>query len=233
MIVAVAGMQRSGSTFSFNVVREILGRRGSISIVSTNSMMDALSVSNISENLVIKTHAPDDLMNSLIVKGAVKCVCTYRKPEDAIASWIDVFGFSMEQSIQAIENWLKWHSSMKVHCENIAYIDIEERTFAMIFKIGRALVPDLSLLEVIRIWLKYRKSRVKIETDNMSINDKSIIDMGFSYYNGNNYFHRHHIRSVQPLSAEAALSNEAITFIRDRLIGFVDEAGNYDPKYLI
>jgi hypothetical protein len=229
MIVVVAGMQRSGSTFSFNVVREILHNRGRVSIISTNSMIDALTASNTSENLIIKTHSPDDLMNTLIAKGAVKCICTYRKPEDAIASWSEVFGFPFEQSIQTILDWLKWHSTMKTYCVNCSYYDIEERTLLAILRIGRSLVFDMSFLEAIRIWLKYRKSKIKIQTDNMSIDDRSTINVGFTYYNNNNFFHRRHIRSAQTLSAETTFDTGDIAIIRDRLVGFVDETGNYNP----
>jgi hypothetical protein len=43
MIVLVAGMQRSGSTFSFNVVKEILQKRGDIRLVVSSSVFDELN----------------------------------------------------------------------------------------------------------------------------------------------------------------------------------------------
>lgn len=55
MIVAVGGMYRSGSTFSFNIIREILSSFGSVVTLSDNSLPNELVTQ---EHLIIKVGYP-------------------------------------------------------------------------------------------------------------------------------------------------------------------------------
>ncbi|MFZ1317752.1 MAG: hypothetical protein WAQ56_00305, partial [Candidatus Nitrotoga sp.] len=71
MIAIIAGMQRSGSTFSFNVVRKLLEARGGVTVFSTDAFDEALDASMDSSNLIIKTHAPDHLTNLLLKKNVL------------------------------------------------------------------------------------------------------------------------------------------------------------------
>lgn len=227
MIVVIAGMQRSGSTFSFNVARELLQSRGSVAIVSTNSLEEAFSVGRNAEHLIIKTHAPDEKVNSLIATGEFKCVCTIRKPEDAIASWMSVFSFQLEESVAIITKWLAWHRSMHRHVLNISYEDIDRQPLLAILQIGNALVPDLSLIEVLHIWWRYRKKRIKKEMDHLAIDNGAITNIGFSFYDSRTFFHRRHISSLKSISAEQQLSAAELRFIRDQIRAYIDSQGNY------
>lgn len=229
MIIVIAGMQRSGSTFSFNVVREILESRGSVKVVSTNSLLEALDSDLNSDHLIIKTHAPDELMNILIAKKAIKCVCTYRKPEDAVVSWMKVFGFSLDESVRTIASWLEWHSLMCRNVFNLPYGDIDKWPLLAIYRIGKALVGGLSWLEVIRIWRRYRKKIVKIETEHLPESGASISNIGFSYYDTQTFFHRRHISSMESIPADQQLTYEELMQVRYGLRNYTDSLGNYLP----
>ncbi|BBJ22920.1 hypothetical protein [Candidatus Nitrotoga sp. AM1P] len=227
MIAIIAGMQRSGSTFSFNVARELLEARGGVSVFSTNAFDEALDASMNSNNLIIKTHAPDHFTNLLLKKNALPCICTIRKPEDAIASWMRTFEFSLEESVAAYEGWLAWHRQMSKHVLNIDYDEIERTPLLAVLKIGRYLLRDMKINEIIQIWWQFRKSTVYKKTQGLQRETHEIVDMGFSYYDKRTFFHRRHVSSLEMTSAHEFLTQQQIAFVRQELKEYVDVAGNY------
>lgn len=228
MIVIIAGMQRSGSTFSFNVAREILDARGGVAIASTDSIEDALGESGVLSNAIVKSHAPDHLTNLFLKKKALKCICTIRKPEDAIASWTRIFGFSLENALAAYKEWLSWHRRMSKFALNISYDEIEKAPLLSVLKIGRYLVNDISIIEVVRIWWRFRKSAVYKATQNLDKNSTNTVDVGFSYYDKKTFFHRKHVSSLKAIHADQVFLPEQIALIHRELSEYVDENGNYN-----
>ena len=137
MIVAIAGMYRSGSTFSFNIAREILGNTGDVIAVSDNSLPPGFAGN--AGHLVMKTHAPDSQLTALIAGQAISCICTYRKPEDAVASWVRTFGGTPEAGVAIVESWLAWHVQVSDRVLNISYEQIESDPLGVIGRIQRYL----------------------------------------------------------------------------------------------
>lgn len=227
MIVVVAGMQRSGSTFSYNVARELLDKRGGVSNFASVSLNEALLVSTCTKHTIIKTHSPDELVNSLLRKDGLPCICSIRKPEDAIASWVNVFGFSIEESLVTYKEWLIWHQSMSKHMLNLRYEEIDQFSFLAIRKISRYLLNEWGVIEAGKIWQEYRKSSVDKQTKKLQKNDEDSTDIGFSYYNNSTFFHRNHISSLKSRPAKDSLSMEQVGFIRSELKQFIDNDGNY------
>lgn len=227
MIAVIAGMQRSGSTFSFNVARELLAARGGVSAFSTNSIEEALCAPGSGSNLIIKTHAPDRLTNLLLEKNALPCICTIRKPEDAVASWARTFGFSLEESVETYKEWLAWHRRMSGHVLNIGYDEIERMPLLAILKVGRYLIRDMEHHEAIRIWWRYRKSAVYKKTRALQRDAHAVADIGFSYYDKETFFHRRHVSSLEKIPVSETLTREQIAFVRRELREHVDAAGNY------
>lgn len=225
MIVVVAGMQRSGSTFSYNVARELLDTRGGVATFATNSLMEALSASSKKRHVIIKTHSPDDLINNLLKKDGLPCLCTVRKPEDAIASWMHVFGFSLQESVATYRQWLIWHQSMFPHMLNLRYEEIDRFPFLAIRKISRYLVHDCGLDETVRIWWGNRKSTVYTQTK--QIQGEDAVDGGFTHYNKRTFYHRRHISSLISRTAWECLPKEQVQSIRGELREFLDKNGNY------
>jgi hypothetical protein len=225
VIVIVAGMQRSGSTFSYNVVRELLDARGGVSTSSSNSINDVLSESDGPINAIVKSHSPDALINALLNKRGIPCVCTVRKPEDAIASWMNVFGFSLEDSVATYEQWLSWHQKMHKNMLNIKYEDIDRYPWLAIRKISKYLFGKWDAFEVQKIWLNNKKKTVYKKTSRMEVSDS--VDIGFSFYNKVNFYHRRHISSLRSKDASELLSQDQICFIRSNLNRYLDKNGAY------
>ena len=228
MILVVAGMQRSGSTFSYNVAREILQPRGGVTTLATNSFEDVIALSSTTEHFIIKTHEPDMLTSQLLEKNALPCICTIRKPEDAILSWMTVFGFSLENTLEIFTNWLKWHQGLSNHLLNIKYENIDTKPILVIWKIGQYLVRDFGLCEAVKIWRKYRKASVYRETQHLEQKNGNTIDIGFSYYDQHTFFHRRHISSLSNVVAEHTLSKKDLEKIRYTLREFINDKGCYE-----
>lgn len=227
MIVVVAGMQRSGSTFSFNVVREILLRRGHVENYASNALPAQVRNVDGFKHAVIKTHEPDDELTEMIVSGKIPCVCTIRKPEDAIASWVRVFGFSIDESIAAYISWLRWHKTVRQHVLNIRYEEVDKFPILSIFKISQYLVGGANIWEIMRIWRYYRKKSVYEKARNIKRTQDGVVDAGFTFYDSETFFHRNHVSSLTTLAGVDEFSQKQISYIRDSLAEFVDRDGSY------
>jgi len=103
MIVCILGMPRSGSTFSFNIARELLTARGTVHQASCSDLHPVLAAAPRVDHFLMKGHWPGDATINSIISGEARAVCTVRKPEDAIASWMTAFGFPLEQAI--VNGW--------------------------------------------------------------------------------------------------------------------------------
>ena len=108
MIVCLAGMPRSGSTFSFNVVREVLRTRGTIYQEPCDDVLGAVHRSEGVQHILVKTHGLDDPSMELAKAGAFQVIITVRRVEDAIASWTSIFGEVTEDAlIEIMRRWLR------------------------------------------------------------------------------------------------------------------------------
>lgn len=226
MIVVIAGMYRSGSTFTFNIVRESLA--GEIDVMSANSVTEAQVARSQGRNLLVKAHLPDSGLMAMIEDGKAACICTYRKPEEAVASWMDAFGFSFEESVNTIHDWLIWHTSLNAPVLNIAYETIEDRPNRAILLIQRYLSGHIDKQESRRLRLEYDKARVKKEYDSLSESAETV-NIGISYYNSTTFFHRRHVSSVSKREISKTFNSTQIADVRQQLGKYVDAEGMYRP----
>jgi len=224
MIVIIGGMHRSGSTFTFNIAREILANQGGVSIATADSLERGLASDDSVRNLIIKTHNPEPLITSLIKKEAFYCICTIRKPEDAVASWMRTFEHDFETSIAIIKSWLEWYRLVFNHVLQIDYETIDLYPLFAILRIQKYLVGRINLIDAIKLRRKYDKKRLKRHYDALK-EAEGTINMGFSYYDSETFLHRRHISSIKSRPAQADLTYEQILFIREHLNGFVDQEG--------
>jgi hypothetical protein len=193
MFVAVCGMQRSGSTFSFNIVREILKHRGGVSFAAVASTASILDVAQ-EKNLILKNHELDEMGIALLKVGALKGICTIRDPFEAIESWMEVFGFSLEQSMIDYGKWLKSFQSIRHDVLILRFDLIQDRPIMAIWKIARYLGFTLSPIELLSLWRSYQKKSVSKFSNALSDSDSETVDIGFSYYDKESFFHRRHVR---------------------------------------
>jgi hypothetical protein len=229
MIVIIAGMYRSGSTFTFNIARELLD--GEVETVAANAIRPSqLERARGSQrlHLVIKTHQPDQALLDLIGMGQAVCICSYRTPEAAVASWMDTFGFSFEEAVNTISDWLAWHHRFCYPVLNIAYPTIEDRPQRTILLIQRHLLGGINKKRTRELYEKYDKARMKRTYDAMR-DDGDSVNIGFSYYNPVTFFHRHHVSSVEHRIIGNTLNAQQVNAVRFRLAKYVGADGEYRP----
>lgn len=218
MVVLIGGMYRSGSTFAFNIAREILSEGG---VKTSLESLEEAARGAGQANLLLKSHTPDDLTSSLVRLGGVKCICTYRKPEEAVSSWMATFGFTLEQAVEYMTKWIEWHAGVKDVVLNIPYERIEKSPLLAIMEIQRYLTGRRSIASALKLRFKYDRHRLRKAYAQLA-EGEGTEDIGFSYYDKETFFHRRHISSV-----EHSLTERQTELVRNAFRGVSDAQGNY------
>jgi len=101
-------MFRSGSTWSFNIVKSIMKKSNPGAPIFSEYNEDVKKVLNEKiekyDNIVIKCHNLDKFGKSLISHHSVKIIYTYRNPLEAITSGMQVFNQKLDDVIITIKN---------------------------------------------------------------------------------------------------------------------------------
>jgi hypothetical protein len=226
MIAFIAGMPRSGSTFTFNIVRSLLERRGSLHQVPVGQILSALEQSDGAEHLVFKGHVADEVTLKLVKLGAIKSVCSVRKPEDAVASWMTTFSFDIEEAISAVEQWILMYQNIRDHALVIPFEAINSDPFAVAHRIAEFILTDVSLGEAEAVCRMFTKEKVQEISRRVANREGKIQDIGFSYYDQETFFHRRHVTSLEEIKADLRITTDQISLIRDRLSVYCDQFGN-------
>lgn len=224
MVVIIAGMYRSGSTFTYNIVRELLQADGKVDSYACDSFDELLLNPPSEHHIVIKTHQPCPLMTHLIKQQSIKCVASIRKPEDAIASWVNVFNASLEDSVIIVKDWIIWHATVVSQVLNIQYAAIDGHPYLTVLRIQWYLFKRINILAAYKLYKKYNKEKLKKELDALTASSNTT-DAGFSYYDNTTLFHRKHISSVKSQHASKLLSAAQLQQIRAHLGEFIDTNG--------
>jgi hypothetical protein len=212
MLLSICGMPRSGSTFSFNIARELLARRGSIYFEPTEEIERVIAQSQ-ADSTIIKNHNVSESGIELLKTGAMKGICTVREPIDAIESLMDIFGFDVDKSIYAFQLWVDSFNQFHDHVLVVPYKSIETSPTKVIIQIARHLGIMPGPIEVMRLRRKYNKKSVMKVSGELQHQAGKTTDLGFTYYDNQNFFHRRHVRQEKRVS----LDQEAISYIRQRL----------------
>lgn len=217
MLVLIAGMPRSGSTFSFNVVRDILRVRGRIyqSAPPPDILPELAKAGNDVQHLLLKMHQLDETAVSLVRYGAALAICTIRHPpEDAVASQIKIFGQSEESCIALIRDWLTLYAKLRPFALSVDYSLIDRYPLLAAWRIARFVAPDAKLREIWRTSRLNAKVNVKKITDSLP-REGAIEHMDFTYYDPSTFYHRRHIGSLKSRSAQDLLPAEQLQRIRN------------------
>lgn len=198
MLVSVCGMPRSGSTYSFNIVREFLGARGGVDAAASHVTDQVISEST-AKHVVVKNHDVDAFGTRLLDIGAMKGVCTIRNPFDAIESWMDVFGFDLSQAVDDFQKWLVSYDKFKSSVLVLRFEDIEKRPLVVSWAIARHLGFIAGPLELLALKKKYSKASVRKISHQLKSDDAGVLDIGFSYFDKTNFFHRRHVRDEKKI----------------------------------
>jgi hypothetical protein len=229
MHVVIGGMIRSGSTFTFNVARETLLRTGTVG-TSDGEFMHGENESTAT-HFVFKTHSAGPYITQTITSGSAKCICSIRKPEDALASFISIFHSPLELMVDAMHRWLTWYVSVAPSVLTIGYTAIDTAPQMVISRIENYLTGHSSEETSSAISQKYCKASLKARLDNLEISPATTY-VDFSFYENETFFHRGHISAVESCAADTLLSPAQISSIRTRLKEFVDENGNVKHQYV-
>lgn len=226
MIVFIAGMPRSGSTFSFNIARRLLEERGTLHQEPTGDLLGALERVGGAAHLLLKGHSADKFTLQLAQLGAMKTVCTVRKPADAIASWMTTFGFTLEQSLGHMQDWLRMFSAVRFYALIVPFEEIERDPKSAAWKIARHLCDDADQLAVERIATEFTKEKVRDLSEAVRARKGDIEDLGFSFYDKTTFFHRGHVSSLDTLEASERIGREQVAAINQALAEWCDGDGN-------
>jgi hypothetical protein len=230
VIVFIGGMQRSGSTFSFNVAREILRRRGGVYQETTPHVLEVVGQAALKtprvRHVIVKAHSIDEPSMAVLRLGGIRAICTIRRPEDAVASYMDIFGMRLETAVEEIYDWIKGYARIRPFALTVRYDLIERFPLLAAWRIALYLCPSAIPVEVASIWRRHTKSAVKASTDNMKQDNPEVRDIGFSYYDANTFYHRRHVSSIKPRLAKTMLSEAEIAVIRERMSDFLDSRGD-------
>lgn len=212
MLLSICGMPRSGSTFSFNIARELLERRGTVYYEPTEDI-ERVIADSVADNVIIKNHNVNQTGIEMLKSGQMKGICTVREPLAAIESLMDIFGYDIDQSIYAFQLWIDSFNEFHRHVLVLAYQDIERKPLRSIIRIARFLDLRPSLLELVSLRNKYNKRQVMKLSNNMSQRAGATTDLGYTFYDNQNFFHRRHVRKEKNVALTAAQSD----YIRSRL----------------
>jgi len=212
-------MQRSGSTFAFNVARDLLRSRGQVYQDESGEadIVQALARSEGAEHVLMKSHAACPATVTLARHGAVRTVFTARRVEDAAASWIETFGWSEAETIEHLRTWLALYARLRGAALLVPYTQLDRRPWLAAWHIAHFLCRDATPAEAICIARRHAKARVKQRADALRSGDEGVADLGFSYYDRATLFHRRHVSSLRSRRAEERLPPDQVARIRTAL----------------
>ncbi len=110
--VLAAGMVGSGSTFLYNVVREILAADPQIPCFATYSdEWNAMFLAH--RRLVLKSHWGIRRLTPEAVRGVLLPIMSVRHPGDCVCSDVERFGFAFDFALQRVALSLKFCASLR------------------------------------------------------------------------------------------------------------------------
>ena len=217
MIVFVAGMQRSGSTFAFNIARDVLLARGRLYQDVSGDVQATIARAGEADHILMKSHAAEPSTLALARYGALRTILTVRRVEDAAASWINTFGWSEAETVEHLRAWLGLYARLRHSALIVPYAELDRRPRRAAWRIGRYVSSDVNPLETMRIARRHSKAEVKRRADALTPDTAGVQDIGFSFYDTTTYFHRRHVSSLRSHSAELRLPHDQIARLRAAL----------------
>lgn len=220
MIVVVGGMIRSGSTLSFNIVRELLERSGTVEAASANGVPPSALTFSAEHHFILKSHEPEMEVLDRIRSREWPCICTLRDPVEAIDSWMRTFGFPFEHGLESVRRWLAWYVQVADSVLSVEYDMIERQPLRAIESIAEYIDSDVDPELVQLLANKYDKRRLKAQYDSLE-HSAGTVDLGFSFYDKETFFHRRHISSLNSTRSETLLSVSQVVTVRQELKSLV------------
>jgi hypothetical protein len=213
MLVLIGGMQRSGSTFTFNIARELLKVSGSVYVEASADLAGAIDRSNGTDHVVLKDHAGSEALVAAVLQGTVRTICTVRRVEDALASWMQTFGFDLSTAIHHLKGWFAMYERIQPVSLTVGYGRIEKDPIGTATKIAELLNVSVNRDIVADIAESYSRENVQRLVEGIERGREGVRDIGFSYYHEETFFHRRHISSLAHRAAEEYFSSDELRHV--------------------
>ncbi len=152
--VLAAGMTGSGSTFLYNVVREILSADPRIPAVATYSD-EWNPLFMVHQRLVLKSHWGIRALAPQAERGVLLPIVSVRHPGDCVCSDVERFGFTFDFALQRVALSLKFCGILRLIPDTVLYryedsFASNPRTAAGLAQILGIKLPTERLAEIAR-----------------------------------------------------------------------------------
>lgn len=237
--VLCAGMPRSGSTWSYNVARRLLGHvHGEESLVGgyvgEGPAVDAALNQPLATGMinVLKFHSLTETAVDKTRSGHARTIVTFRTPMNAVASLMGFFGHSLQSSVGSINasmhNLLTWRDT-----KNSLLIPFDDIIADNAGSIGRiAAFLDLDVPEDLIATLDAETSyeAVKKKAGQLEQNGRRLIESGRSRYDPNSLLHVGHAPMGAKRAWRSQLSPDEQQYALEHLSAWIDGEGEWQPE---
>jgi hypothetical protein len=202
MIVLCNGMPRSGSTWSFHVCEKLLRAadpRARVCTRFTHAPGDCIdTLVRHCDHLIVKSHSLDCQSMAMCCAGAAKVIYTHRDPYDAVASLMQMFGYTFEQAAAAIGRSLRLYQFHRSHGRAmiVPYRELREKPRATIRAISRYLETAVSTEKIGRVDAETSFAAMKAVADQIGESDSEfLVRRPGTVYDKRTHLHRNHLRN--------------------------------------
>jgi hypothetical protein len=213
MLIICDGMPRSASTWSFNVVLNMLRSSQPIREVYGDYDEDIArfldSIPSTATHGVVKCHKLDFHGRALALSGTAKAIYTWRDPADAVVSCMRMFDYDFERSLSAVDSSLElYHFHRR---ETDALILDYERIVSATIEAVRDIAVFLGLDDqadlISAVAEQTSLARAKESSESLTADRRLIRDTGLEY-DRETLLHRGHIQNGSAGYGRKALSIE-------------------------
>ena len=229
-------MFRSGSTWSYNIVRELLTikyGREFVRTVVTDDLAGSLHDPEYDDFLVIaKGHLPNAATINLIESGCVQVIHTLRDPLDAIRSGMRAFSYPFDSALNLVAHALQIASFLDRTGRGavVFYGDIECEPDVVVKGLADYLGVPVSCTDINDLVCKFNRETLRLFTDALAedreslSDDRNLVDIGLSFYDSETLLHRSHISAVD-YSEHFLLTDEQKHQVLKKCADYVDGDG--------
>lgn len=207
--IFINGMPRSGSTWCYNIVRELCTRQGLGSVVGyvgEGSDVDRALTSPATDAAtprLLKFHSPTKLALEMLENGRAKAIYSQRDPRDVVVSLMDFNSASFDHIYSGLPGLLQQHAMWKqaANVQGFEYREIMEQPEACIQQAAEWLGLECStrMAEQIADVCSAKSTRKRIEKVDRAVNSQQEADIQkvseTRYYDTGTLLHANHIRS--------------------------------------
>jgi hypothetical protein len=201
MVVLCDGMVRSGSTWSYNVVVNLLRAADSrrvFGLYSEAPTVLAAAVHPRDSHLVIKSHDLGPYAQDLCLHGKIRTVYTWRDPYDALVSCTRMFGRTVDHWLEVMRGALRvWAFHRRTNTAHIvSYAQMMAQPQEEIELIAAYLGLTVTAEQIAAVARKLSFRQVRVFTEHLhELPGQRLVRTPDDVYDRETLLHSHHIRN--------------------------------------